>query len=137
MQVHPYLNFNGQCEEAFKFYEECLGGRIVTMMSHGDSPIADQLPAEWHASILHARMDLGGTVLMGSDNPPGHASKPAGMYVALFADSAAEAERVFHALAENGQIQMPMEKTFWAERFGMLTDRFGTQWMINCELSGA
>ncbi|MGH7962356.1 MAG: VOC family protein [Candidatus Binatia bacterium] len=133
MQLIPYLNFNGQCEAAFKFYEQCLGGTIVAMMTHGDSPIADQVPSGLHNTILHARLIVGDQVLMGSDSPPEHHEKPQGMYVSLGIDDPADAERIFHALAENGTVRMPLQQTFWAARFGMLVDRFGIPWMINCD----
>ncbi len=135
MQFTPYLNFNGDCAEAFRFYERVLGGKIETMQTHGDSPIADQVPGTWHKRILHARLAVGNAVLMASDTPPDHYEKPSGLYVAIGVDDPAEADRIFYALAENGTVTMPIEKTFWAERFGMLVDRFGTPWMINCNQS--
>jgi PhnB protein len=134
MQAHPYLNFDGQCAEAFRFYERVLGGRIEMMMTHGESPIAGEVPPDWHEAIMHARLVVGDAVLMASDSPGGHYQKPEGMYVSLQIDDAAEAERVFHALAEDGTVTMQFEPTFWAAvGFGMLRDRFGIPWMINCE----
>jgi PhnB protein len=134
MQVNPYLNFNGQCAEAFRFYEQVLGGKIETMMTHGESPIAGEVPPEWHERIMHARLVVGDQVLMASDSPPEYYEKPQGLSVALNVDSPADAERIFHALAEQGTVKMPFEKTFWAAGgFGMLVDRFGTPWMVNCE----
>jgi PhnB protein len=133
MKLNSYLTFNGQCEAAFKFYEQCLGGKIVTMLSHGDSPIAKQVPSEWHDKILHASLTVGDQVLMGSDAPPEHYEKAKGFSVAISIASVAEAERIFHALAEHGTVQMPIQETFWAVRFGMVVDRFGVPWMINCE----
>jgi PhnB protein len=133
MELNPYLTFGGQCEAAFRFYERCLGGKIVTMMNHEDSPIADQVSADWGKRIMHARLTVGDSVLMGSDSPPEHYQEPKGFSVALQLKEPAEADRVFHALAENGTIQMPIQQTFWATRFGMLVDRFGIPWMINCE----
>lgn len=132
MQVHPYLNFDGQCEEAFTFYAECLGGTIEAMLNHGDSPMAEHVPPEHHAKILHARLAVGNTVLLGSDSPADNHTTPQGIYVSLNVDTAADAERIFAALAENGQVQMPLAKTFWAERFGLVVDRFGIPWMLNC-----
>jgi PhnB protein len=131
--VQPYLIFDGQCEAAFKHYEQCLGGKIEAMITHGNSPIADQVPAEWHNKILHARLAVGDEVLMGSDCPPGHYEKPQGFSVSLNIDTPTEAERIFHSLAENGAERMPLQQTFWAARFGMLVDQFGIPWMINCE----
>lgn len=133
MQLNPYLFFNGQCEPAFRFYERCLGGKIVMMLTHGESPMAEQTPAGWHDKIIHARMVVGDDVLMGSDAPPEHYEEMKGFSVSLIIDDPAEADRVFHALAENGTVRMPIQKTFWAARFGMLVDQFGTPWMINCE----
>jgi PhnB protein len=131
MQVSPYLNFNGDCEEAFRLYERVLGGRIEAMMNHGDSPIAGQVPPAWHKRILHARMVIGDTVLMASDSPPEHYTQPTGISVSLGVEDPAEADRIFDALAEQGSVTMPIQRTFWAERFGMLVDRFGIPWMIN------
>ena len=137
MHVNPYLNFNGQCAEAFRFYERVLGGKIEVMMTHGESPIAGEVPAEWHDRVLHARLAVSDQVLMASDSPPEMYQKPQGLYVSLHVEQSANAQRVFHALAENGTVTMPFEKTFWAAGgFGMLVDRFGTPWMINCEHGG-
>ena len=133
MQLNPYLIFNGQCEAAFKFYAQCLGGKIEMMLTHGDSPIAQQVPSEWRNRIMHARLVVGDKVLMGSDAPPEHYQGTKGFSVSLGIDDPAEAERIFHALAENGTVQMPLQQTFWAFRFGMLVDRFGIPWMVNCE----
>jgi PhnB protein len=134
MRFIPYLNFNGQCEAAFKFYEQVFGGKIEMMMSHGDSPIAEHVPPEWHKSIMHARLSVGDQVLMGSDAPPDRFETARGLWVSIVLDDVAVAERIFNSLAENGTIQMPFEETFWAARFGMVIDRFGTPWMLNCEL---
>jgi PhnB protein len=131
--VQPYLFFDGQCEVAFRFYEQCLGGKIEAMITHGDSPIADQVPAERHNKILHARLVVGAQLLMGSDSPPEHYEKPQGFSVSLNIDDPVEAERIFQALAEKGAVRLPLQQTFWAARFGMLADQFGIPWMINCE----
>lgn len=133
MQLNPYLNFNGQCESAFKFYEKCLGGKITAMLTFGSSPRAEQTPPEWHDKIMHARLTVGEAVLMASDAPPGHYEKTKGMSIALNTEKPEEAERIFAALSENGTVQMPIQSTFWAARFGMLVDQFGIPWMINCE----
>jgi PhnB protein len=132
MQVTPYLNFNGDCEAAFRFYERVLGGKIEAMMTHGESPIAGEVPPTWHNRILHARLVVGDTVLMASDSPPEMYQQPQGLYVSIGLQDAADGERIFHALAEGGSVTMAFEKTFWAERFGMLVDRYGIPWMINC-----
>jgi PhnB protein len=133
MQVTPYLNFNGDCEAAFRFYERVLGGRIEAMLTHGESPIAGEVPANWHSRILHARLVVGDAVLMASDSPPEMYQQPQGLFVSIGLQDVADAERIFHALAAGGSITMPIGKTFWAERFGMLVDRFGIPWMINCD----
>ena len=133
MQLNPYLTFNGQCEAAFKFYEKVLGGKIEAMMPHEGSPMAEHVPPEWRSKIMHARLRIGDVMLMGSDGPPDHYEPMKGFSVTLGIDDPREAERVFRALSENGTVQMPIQKTFWAERFGMLVDQFGTPWMVNCE----
>jgi PhnB protein len=133
MQVNTYLIFNGQCEAAFKFYERCFGGKIEAMMTHAGSPAEAQAPPEWRDKIMHARLVVDGQVLMGSDAPPGHFEKPQGFSVSLGMKDPAEAERIFKTLAENGKVQMPLQKTFWAQSFGMLVDQFGIPWMVNCE----
>ncbi|HEV3112270.1 MAG TPA: VOC family protein [Candidatus Binataceae bacterium] len=133
MELNPYLSFNGKCEAAFKFYEKCLGGKIIMMMTHGQSPMKDQTPADWQDKIMHARMTVGDRVLMGADAPPQYYSKPQGFSVSLSVTDPADAERKFNALAENGTVQMPLQQTFWAVRFGVLIDQFGIPWMINCE----
>lgn len=137
MQLNPYLIFNGQCAAAFKFYEQVLDGKIAMMMTHGDSPMAEQAPPESRDKIIHARMVVGDKVLMGSDCPDGHYQTPQGFSVTLGIEEPAEAERVFKALSEKGTVQMPIQETFWALRFGMLVDQYGTPWMINCEKTPA
>ena len=133
MQLNPYLLFNGQCEAAFKFYEKCLGGKIETMLTHEGTPAEQHVPSEWRKKILHARLTVGDEVLMGSDAPPERYEQPQGFSVSLNNNDPAEAERIFRALSENGRVQMPLQQTFWASRFGMLVDRFGIPWMVNCE----
>jgi PhnB protein len=133
MKVNPYLSFNGNCAAAFRFYQKALGGTIPMTMTYGESPMCDQTPAEFRDKVMHTRLIAGDAVLMGSDAPPDRYQKTQGTTVALGVDSAEEAERIFHALAENGTVTMPISETFWAVRFGMLTDQFGTPWMINCE----
>jgi len=133
MQLNPYLTFNGQCEAAFKFYEKVLGGKIEAMMTYGGSPMAEQTQPEWRNKIRHARMTVSDEVLMASDAPPDRYEAMKGIMVTLGIDDSGEAERIFRALSEKGSVQMPIQKTFWAARFGMLVDQFGTPWMINCE----
>lgn len=137
MRANPYLFFNGNCEEAFKFYEKVLGGKITAMMPATGTPAEDQVPADWKDKIMHAALDIGEDTLMASDAPPPYQDQMKGFRVSLHFADAAEAERVFNAFAEGGSVTMPLEKTFWAERFGMVHDRFGTPWMINCDMPTA
>lgn len=131
--LSPYLGFDGTCEEAFRFYESLLGGRITALVRFGETPAASAMPADRQNAIVHARLEFAGNVLMGGDAPPGVHTGTKGVCISLVINREAEAERVFTALAEGGTIQMPFEQTFWAHRFGMATDRFGTPWMVNCE----
>jgi PhnB protein len=131
MRLDIYLNYPGHCEEAFRFYEQHLGGKITGVSRHGEQPGGSDLPAEWKGKILHARIEIGNTVLMGADIPSAEPMRSA--YLALSVDSAEEAERLYALLSDGGQVFMKMEETFFASRFGMLRDRFGTSWMILCE----
>ena len=133
MKMNPYLVFDGSCEEAFKTYAKVLGGEIVAMMPAEGTPAAEAWPNDWRNKIIHARLVVDGVALMGSDCPPERFEKMQGFSVTLNIKEPAEAERVFNALAEGGTVRMPLEETFWATKFGMLTDRFGTPWMSNCE----
>jgi PhnB protein len=133
MEVNPYLNFNGNCEEAFKFYEQHLGGKIEALHTFAASPMENQLPPEWRNKVMHIHMKVGNTVLMGSDAPPGRYQPPQGFFVSLSLNDVAEAERVFQALSANGTVQMSIQQTFWAKRFAMFNDSFGIPWLLNCE----
>jgi PhnB protein len=137
MQINAYLSFNGNCEEAFKFYEKLLGGKIEVIFTHEGTPAASNVPPEWLKKIMHACLTIGNAVLMGSDVPPGQYKQPHGYSINIGVNNVAEAERIFNALAEDGAVHMPLGETFWAERFGMLTDRFGIPWMLNCQRAGA
>jgi len=129
--LDAYVFFNGNCAEAMRFYERTLGGKL-DMMTHAQSPIADQVPPGSADRIMHARLTIDGRNLMASDSMVGQPyGGMKGFSLALAYPTAAEAKRVFDALADVGQVTMPLQKTFWAEAFGMLTDRFGTPWMIN------
>jgi PhnB protein len=132
MKINPYLNFNGDCEKAFQFYEKCLGGQIVAMIKTEDTPMAGKAPAELKGKVMHARLIVDGTVLMGADGMRQYEA-PGGFNVTLNVADATEAERVFHELSEGGKITMPIQQTFWAVRFGTVTDKFGQPWMVNCE----
>jgi PhnB protein len=133
LQVNPYLFFKGQCEEAFELYATCLGGKIEAMLSHEGTPASDHVPPEWRSKIIHARLVVGDTILMGSDDPSDRYQEPRGLSVSLSVDSPAEAERVFHALAQGGKVRIQLEQNFFAVRYGTLVDRFGTPWMIVCQ----
>ncbi len=133
MYVSPYLAFNGQCAEAFRFYEATFGGKHLILIPHRGTPAEEEVPPEWRDKIIHARLEIGATLLMGGDAPPQHYREPAGFSVSYQADDVSQAERVFAALSEGATVRMPMQKTFWAQRFGMLIDRFKTPWMVNCD----
>lgn len=132
MSFNPYLSFDGNCAEAFGFYEKALGGKIEAMLTHGETPASADTPPEWQDKIIHACLSLNGTMIMGGDVPPQMYQPMTGFSVNVVMPTAAEAERVFSALSQDGTVQMPMAETFWAERFGMATDRFGVPWMVNC-----
>ena len=130
--MHPYLAFDGNCRQAFEFYEACLRGKITFLMTNGESPMASRMPAGEHGRIMHVSLEWNGQTLAGADTPPGHYRAPQGFHIALNLTDCAEAERIFAALSAGGAVEMPLQQTFWAQRFGMLTDRFGVPWMINC-----
>jgi PhnB protein len=135
MKIAPYLMFEGNCREAFTAYETVFGGRIVAMMGHRGTPAEAHVAPEWLDKIMHACLELDGQMLMASDAPPGRSDGPMrSVSVSVNVPEVAEAERIFAALSEGATIQMPMEETFWAPRFGMLRDRFGTNWMIAAEM---
>ena len=132
MRLNAHLNFSGHCEEAFRLYQRILGGTISIMMPYGESPIANQVGPEWQKKIMHVSLETSDQVLMGADAPPDRYQKPQGFAVAVNVADAADAQRMFQALAEGGIVQMPLQETFWATRFGMLVDRYGIPWMVNC-----
>jgi PhnB protein len=131
--TNTYLNFAGTCEEAFTHYETILGGKIIAMMKARGTPMEKGVAEEFWDKIMHARMTVGSMVIMGSDAPPGHFKSPQGFSVNIGVETPAEADRIYAALAEGGTQIMPIAETFWAHRFGMCVDRFGTPWMVNCE----
>jgi PhnB protein len=136
MQMSPYLSFKGDCEAAFRLYERCLGGKLGPVFRYAGSPMAGDVPADWSDKVMHASLTVGDQVLLGGDVAPDRYEEPKGFSVSLQIKSAAEAERIFQELGQEGRVLMPLAKTFWAERFGMVVDRFGIPWMINCEGSG-
>jgi len=133
MQMNPYLSFKGDCEAAFKFYERCLGGQLGAIFRYAGTPLANQVPADWSDKVMHGSVTVGDQVLMGGDVAPDRYEEPKGFSMSLHIKRTADAERVFHELAKGGRVVMPLEKTFWAALFGMLVDRFGIPWLINCE----
>jgi PhnB protein len=137
MTLNPSITlfFNGQCEAAFRFYEKCLGGQLAYLLTWGDSPMAKDAPPEWAGKILHARLMLGDTPLLGADALPGTYEPPRGFGLMLHPDDLEDAERLCTALAENGKVNVPFQETFWARRYGHVTDQFGIPWEINCEKS--
>ena len=131
LQLDTYLFFDGNCADAMRFYERTLGGKLQ-LMTHGDSPMAAQTPPGSANRIMHGRLELDGRLLMASDSMVGQPYEGMkGFSLSLIYPTVAEAQRIFAALAEGGQVTMPIAKTFWAEAFGMLVDRFGTAWMVN------
>jgi PhnB protein len=133
MQWNTFLIFNGQCEAAFRFYAECFGGKIVTLLPWGGSPMADQAPSEWGGKILHATLEAGGNVLSGCDALPAQYEAQKGFKMQLNLSDPAETERIFGALGESGTVELPLQETLWATRYGHVVDRFGIPWAINCE----
>ena len=127
MRLDIYLNYRGNCEQAFRFYEQQLGGRITGMIRHREHPNPN-IPADWNDKVLHARIDIGATTVMGADIPSAERMRSA--YLTLSLEGEEEAERVYALLAAGGEIFMKMEKTFFANRFAMLRDKFGTSWML-------
>ena len=134
--LNPYLFYNCNCEAAFKYYEKVLGGKIEMLLRADEGP-ADMKPEPGREKkIMHARMSIGGFVLMASDSPPQHAQKQQGFAVSLTVKDPAEAERKFNALAEGGSVNMPFGKTFFSRGFGMCFDQFGIPWMVNSPMEG-
>jgi len=133
LKLIPHLSFNGDCEEALHFYEKTLGGKIEFMAKYEGTPAETQVPGDWRKKIMHATFSVSGQTVMAVDAPTGHYKKPQGFAVSINVDDQEEAQRIFKALSESGVVQMPMQKTFWSPAFGMVTDRFGTPWMVNCE----
>ena len=131
MQFIAYLAFDGRCSEAFDFYRDVFGGDIVFRMTVGESPMASELPPDTHDRLMHVHLQVGGAALMGADTQPGCGDSGDGGCVNVSVDSIDEAERVWAKLAQGAQVRMPLAPTFWATRFGMLTDRYGKAWMVN------
>lgn len=133
MSLNAYLGFSGTCEEAFTFYAKVLGGKILAMVRMSETPMAEHTTADRKNKIVHARLEVSGALLMGGDAPPEFYKPMQGSHVNITAKTQEDAERIFAALAEGGTVSMAIAETFWAHRFGTLTDRFGIAWMVNCE----
>ena len=130
MQLTTYLNFGGNCEEAFQFYEQHLGGKVTFLMRHGETPGGSPAKPEWREKVLHAQMTLGGTTLLGADVDPGRFQPMRSAYLTLTVQSSPEADRVYGLLSDGGEVFMPIAESFFAHRFAMLRDRFGVNWMV-------
>lgn len=132
MQLVPYLNFNGNAREAFDFYAKALGGKITARMTYREGPqeFCGQMPEETLDHIMHSQIESDGAILMGADGPPPHPAQSAGITINVVVDSNADAERIFAALSEGGDVHMPMTETFFAHRWGSLSDRYGKSWMV-------
>ena len=132
-EIVPYLSFNGQCEEAFTLSARVFGGQVGAIFRYAGSPMAHQAPPGWQDKVMHGSVRIGALELNGADVASAHDGVPKAFSLSVQIKSVAEAERIFEALAQDGKVMMPLEETFWAARFGMVTDRFGIPWMINCE----
>jgi PhnB protein len=132
MRASPHLTFAGDCATAFRFYEQALGGKIVSLLTYGDTAMAGQVPPEWRGKIVHASLKAGDLTLAGADLSPQQYQRPQGFFVLLEVPDTAEAERVFQALAEKGYVQLALQKTFWSPAFGVLVDQFGIPWEVSC-----
>ena len=135
MEVTVHLGFPGTCEAAFRFYERCLGGRITTLLTWGESPIRNMVEADWRVKICHATLDLGESVILGVDTPPLEYERMNGFQMVLKVESAGRAEEVFAALGEGGRVKMPLAETFWAEQYGIVLDQFGVTWEIQSQVT--
>jgi PhnB protein len=134
--LNPYLNFNGKTEEAFNFYKSVFGGEFTNVQRIGDTPFGQEMPTDERKRIMHIALAIGGTVLMGSDilESQGHKlSVGNNCHININAASKTEADKIFKGLSAGGNVTMPLENAFWGAYFGMVTDKYGVQWMVNCE----
>jgi len=136
MEMSTYLSFKGDCEAAFALYERCFGAQPGSIFRYAGSPMAGQVPSDWQDKVMHGSLTIGNQVLMGGDVAPHSYEQPRGFSLSIAIASVGDAERIFRELAEGGSVKLPLEPTFWAARFGMVVDRFGIPWMINCEGEG-
>ncbi|MES2979599.1 MAG: VOC family protein [Pseudomonadota bacterium] len=140
MQIEPYLFFDGNCEEALDFYQDALGGQVRQLMRYGGSPMdTPELPAAWKSRVLHATLDVAGQRFMAADAMPGNSMEAyAGFSISVnIPQDRAKAEKIFHALSSDGTVTQPFGPTFWGALFGMVVDKFGVPWMVNCDLAPA
>jgi len=133
MKFTAYLNFNGRCAEAFQFYADLFGGQITFMQTFGESPMAGHVGSDWQGAVMHATLKIGDDIINGADAPPDRYQTPAGFSLTFATSDLVRAQHVFDALADGGHVVLPLQETFWAPKFGMVTDRFGIPWMINGE----
>jgi PhnB protein len=133
VEMSPYLSFCGNCEAAFSFYQRCLGGKLGAVFRYRGTSLADQVPADWQDKVMHATLSVGGQVVAGADIAPDHYEQPKGISLSLQVRCIADAERIFRELATDGIVVTELEPTFWAARFGVVRDRFGIPWLINCD----
>jgi PhnB protein len=133
LKPQPHVSFNGNCEAAFRYYEQHLGAQVVSLFTYANSPMANDVPPDWGGKMMHATIEIGGIQLSGADVYGAGYERPRGFEILLGLDDPAAAERIFEALADGGMVQMPLQETFWAVRFGVLVDQFGIPWSINCE----
>jgi PhnB protein len=131
MSFSVHLIFDGQCEKAFRFYEECFGAKIITMLKWSESSAASQAPPDAADGILHATLKLGDSYVFGADAFPGKYEKPQGFFVLFSVGDSKEAEQTFQKLADGGNVTMPLQETFWAKRYGVVTDKYGVSWEVN------
>lgn len=132
MRIDFHINFSGQCQAAFEFYQSLLGGQ-VELLTYGNSPAKDSVPSGWTEKIVHGSFAFNNLQIAGADVLPESYQKLQGFQLLLQLNSAAEAQRIFDALAEGGVITMPLQKTFWSEAYGIVTDRFGVPWEVNSD----
>ena len=133
MTINTYLHFKDNCEEALKFYEKALGMKLAFLMRYGEAPVGNECSKDMSSKIMHGRLVSGNNVIMASDCPPDRYQPQAGFSISINVDTPAEADKYFNALLDKATIVMPIGETFWAQRFGMLIDKFGVSWMVNCE----
>jgi PhnB protein len=129
--VHPHLTYGGDCEEAFRSYQRIFGG-ATRFVPYGGSPMADTMPEGWQGKLAHATLTAEAMTLAGADLAPDSYQRPRGFYVLLEVDDTIRTREIFDALAAGGEVSMPLQATFWSSAFGVLVDRFGIPWEINC-----